>query len=69
MSNRRSVEDATIGFFMGFSCAIALNLMGINLAKSPEEDALQCARDSIGTDQAIVDCYIDRGLPAPEIEL
>jgi hypothetical protein len=28
--------------------------------------ALRCSVEGIGTDQAIVDCYVSRGLPYPE---
>lgn len=31
-----------------------------------EREALQCARTVDGGDQAIVDCYLDRGLPYPD---
>lgn len=35
------------------------------LERKAERDALACARASIGTDSAIVECYTSRNLPIP----
>jgi len=38
----------------------------IGLDRVEHAQALHCARTSIGTDSAIVDCYTSRGLAIPE---
>jgi hypothetical protein len=38
----------------------------IGLTRVETAQALQCARESDGTDMAICNCYIERGLDIPE---
>lgn len=48
--------------------ALCVVLSGVSCGHrvGKEMDALRCAKEGPGTDQAIVDCYLDRGLPYPE---
>jgi hypothetical protein len=58
--------------FAGISLMASSFSLGFSAGKKAgiteliEAEALECARESEGTDQAIVDCYLDRNLPYPE---